>query len=332
MYWDISKSLTYNALFTFVVGNRGAGKTYNSLKWAIRDYLKTGRQFVYVRRYEEEFKKGKKEKMFKDLIKNEEFKGHELKVKGYVVYVDGKEAGNLMALSKAKNEKSVPFPDVNKIIFDEFILDKGFTHYVPDEVINFFELYETIARDRDDVRAYFLSNAITISNPYFLYFKLQIQRNKKFQKFKDGEILVEMVQDKEFIEHKKQTRFGKLIDGTEYGNYAIDNKFLRDNDTFIMKKTAGAKNFFVLKYHGNSYGVWIDYSEGKYFVSKDKYPDCKIIYSITLDDHTPNTMLLKGGRSRNLKDFIENYELGNVYFEDINIKNVVYEIIRLSLL
>lgn len=332
MYWDITKSLTYNALFTFIVGNRGAGKTYNSTKWAIKDFLKTGAQFIYVRRYDEEFKRGKKEKFFDAIIKNNEFPDHEFKVKGYTVYIDNKPAGQFMALSKAKIEKSVAFPNVNKIIFDEFILDNGFYHYIRDEVMNFLDLYETVARDREGVRAYFLSNAITITNPYFLYFKMRVENDRKFQRFKNGEIIVEMVQDEEFIEHKKQTRFGRLIDGTEYGNYAIENKFLRDNDTFIMKKTAKARNFFILKYNGNSYGIWIDYSEGKYFVSQNIDPFCKIIYSITLQDHSPNTMLLKGGQSRNLKEFIENYKLGNVYYENINVKNVVYEIVRLSLL
>lgn len=155
MYWDITKSLTYNALFTFIVGNRGAGKTYNSTKWAIKDFLKTGNQFIYVRRYDEEFKKGKKEKFFDAIIKNNEFPQCEFKIKGYTAYINGKPAGQFMPLSKAKIEKSVAFPNVNKIIFDEFILDTGFYHYIPDEVMNFLDLYETVARDREGVRAYF---------------------------------------------------------------------------------------------------------------------------------------------------------------------------------
>ena len=60
MYWDINKSLSYNALFNFIVGNRGAGKTYGSKKYVINRFLKYGEQFVYIRRFKDELKKIKK--------------------------------------------------------------------------------------------------------------------------------------------------------------------------------------------------------------------------------------------------------------------------------
>lgn len=329
MFYNGNKALTYNCLFNFVIGNRGAGKTFWSKEWAIKDFLKTGKQFVYVRRYDTEFEKGKKEKFFDDILYK--FPEHEFKVKGYNAYIDGKEAGQFMALSKAKIEKGIAFPNVNKIIFDEFILDKGNYHYIPDEVTNLLELYETVVRLKEGVRIFFLSNAITVTNPYFLFFGIQIDGNKKFNKVKN-DILVEMVQDKEFIEMKKRTRFGQLIDGTSYGNYAIENKFLRDSNTFIEKKTGKAKHYFTLKYNGASYGVWVDYSVGKFYVSSDIDKCCRLNYSITAEDHTPNTLLLKGGQSTILKNFIQNYKLGNVYYETMNIKNIIFEIIRMSLL
>ena len=34
-----------------LIGNRGGGKTYGFKTWAIDDYLKTGKQFVWLRRY-----------------------------------------------------------------------------------------------------------------------------------------------------------------------------------------------------------------------------------------------------------------------------------------
>lgn len=329
MYYSGNEALTHNCLFNFIVGNRGAGKTYWSKEWAIKDFLKNGSQFIYVRRYKEEFNKGKKEKFFDDIV--DKFPDHEFKVKGYTAFIDKKPCGQFMALSTSKIEKSTSFPFVNKIIFDEFILDKGFYHYVPDEVTNFLELYETVARTRDNVRVFFLSNAISVTNPYFLYWKITPNMKTRFTK-PVNDMLVELVQNKEFIDFKSQTRFGKLISGTLYGQYAIENKFLRDNKDFLGKKTGKSKHYFTLKYNNKMYGVWVDETVGCYFVSEDIDNFCKLIYSITLTDHTPNTMLLKGGKSRVLKDFMENYKLGNVYFESMNVKNVVYEIVRLYLI
>ena len=125
MYWDISKPLSYNALFNFIVGNRGGGKTYGFKKYAIQKFLKTGKQFVYIRRYKDELKNCKK--FFDDIVG--EFPEIEFKVHNHVAYIDGKEAGYFIVLSTAKIQKSTAFPDVETICYDEFILDKGTQHY-----------------------------------------------------------------------------------------------------------------------------------------------------------------------------------------------------------
>ena len=35
-YWDISKTLSYNCLFNFIYGIRGAGKTYTGLQHYVK--------------------------------------------------------------------------------------------------------------------------------------------------------------------------------------------------------------------------------------------------------------------------------------------------------
>lgn len=61
---------------------------------------------------------------------------------------------------------------MNKIIFDEFIIDKGVYKYLPNEVEYFLDLYETISRLRD-VKDLFLCT-ITQTNPYFIYFDIEL--------------------------------------------------------------------------------------------------------------------------------------------------------------
>lgn len=324
MYWNINKTLSYNALFNFIVGARGTGKTYGSKKFVISDFLKSKGQFVYVRRYKEELRK---RHLFFDDIKGE-FPNTSFSVSGMTFNINDEPAGMAIPLSTAKIEKSTPFPNVNTIIFDEFILDKGFHHYLPDEVTNFLELYSTVARLRD-VRVLFLSNALTMTNPYFLYFGINLPYGKNVQVKND--ILIEMVSSEEYTETAKKTRFGQIIKDTPYGQYAIENQFLRDDNNFIQKKTKTARHIFIMIYKGTKYGVWQDFTQGLFFISEDYDPNCKISYSITMEDHTPNTFLLKGSKKGLFATFINAYKLGCVRFETMNTKNLMYDVIKLSL-
>lgn len=56
-YYDGSKAISYNALFSFCIGGRSIGKTYYFKKYAIKDFLKKKKQFIYLRRYKEELQK-----------------------------------------------------------------------------------------------------------------------------------------------------------------------------------------------------------------------------------------------------------------------------------
>lgn len=324
MYWDVDKTLTYDALFNFIIGNRGGGKTFGAKKKGIDRFLKTGQQFVYVRRYNSELKEISK--FFDDIAGF--YPEHEFKVSNGNFLVDNEICGCYMALSTAKIKKSVPYPKVWLIIFDEFIIEKGIYHYLPDEVTNFLELYKTIARMRD-VRVLFLANAITMTNDYFLYFNITLPYGKTIAKYED--ILIELVQDDEFIEKSKQTRFGKLVQGTAYADYAIDNKFILDNKTFIEKKTPNANYTFAIIYKGHKFGIWTDIKAGRQYVSNDIDPSNKIEYALTLNDHSPNTLLLKGYKTPLLQGFIKSYKLGLVRFETVNIKNICADLLKVTL-
>lgn len=335
MYWEIQRVIDRDCLFNFIVGARGVGKTYGCKNQVIKNYLTKGSQFVYIRRYKEEFKKIKN--FFADII--DKYPEYEFKVHNGSFYIRPSSEeeknenpweviGYYIALSTAKVEKSTAFPLVDTIIFDEFILDKGYHHYLPDEVTNFLEAYSTIARLRD-VRVYFLSNALTITNPYFIYFNINLPYNKEFKMQDD--ILIQVVKEEEYSKEAKKTRFAKIIQGTPYADYSIDNEFLRDNKNFVMKKTVKSRCIFGFKYKDSIFGVWYDYEIGYMFVSSDYDKSNKILYSMTLEDHQPNTVLLKGKKSLLLENFIKNYKLGLVRFENINIKNICNDIIKLTL-
>lgn len=326
-WYDIGKTLSYNCLFNFVIGNRGCGKTYGTKKRAIKQFLDKGYQFVYLRRFADELAETA-ESYFNDIILNNEFPDIKIEYKNGQYFVNDRLAGYAMALTKAKDYKSISYPLVMLIIFDEFLIeDTGYTRYLKNEVKQFLNFYMSIDRYRGCI-VFFLANSVSLINPYTLYWGLTMPKGCTITR--KGDVLLQLVQDEEFIQERKNTRFGKLIAGTDFEEYAIENKFIDDNKTFVMKKTENAQYYFTFIYKGESYGVWIDYKVGKMFVSCNVDTYCRIIYSITVDDHKPNTLLLTQlNKSQFFKTFLNNYKQGNVYFESLKIKAIVYDMIRL---
>lgn len=330
MYYDYKKILSYNALLNILIGERGVGKTYGASKMVINNFIKKSHQFAYIRRYKPEIKKAVPQ-FFEALKNNNEFKDHLLTTKGNNFYCDGEICGYAMTLSTAQDLKSSNFSKVTTIIFDEFIIEEGQKkYYLQNEVQIFLNLLETIGRMRN-IRVFMLANPANIySNPYFLYFDLSLPYNNDIKTFKNNLILVQYMKNEEYRQAKKQTRFGQLISGTTFEDYAVNNKCLLDNKNFIDKKQGTSKFSFAFIYNGQTFGVWFDYKIGKIFVSNDYDKNTINIFACTSNDHTPNTMLINSAKKfRCWKLFIENYNLGNVYFENMKIKIIVQDVIKM---
>lgn len=327
MFYNIQKILTYNAFINILVGERGVGKTFSTSEFVTRQFIKKGYEFAYIRRYKSELSKSTK-KFFDALKVENKFPKNSLEVKGNNFYIDGIISGYSIALSTAQSIKSVNFSKVKYIIFDEFILENGSSHYIKNEVELFLGLIETIARMRD-VRVFMLGNAVTPYNPYFMFFNLTLPYNNDIKLFKDGLILVQYMKNEEYRNIKKQSKFGKLVSGTEYEEYAINNSFRLENQNFIAHKSGNSKFSFAIKYKNNIIGIWLDYFNGRVYASLN-YINNGSIFAVTSEDHSPNTMLLSVAKQyKGFKIFINNYKLGNLYYENPKIKNICSEIFRL---
>lgn len=330
MFYDGYQTITHNAVFNMIVGPRGFGKSFWAKEWAIKDYLKRGNQFIYVRRYEQDLKNVFK--FFDDIVTEGIFPDVELMVKGKEFYINEELAGFAIALSKAQSVKSTSFPLVDKIIFDEFILEKGMIHYIQgdNEPEVFIGLCETVFRARNNVKAFLLANSVTMNNPYFKFWDISFPGGVKLVKRNNGLVLAQLVEGEEFKNFKKQTRFARAIEGTRYAAYSIDNDFYLDNNVFIEKKKGTANFFMKIIFRGKTYGIWQDFKEGTMTVSYDVDPYCKREYALTLDDHSPNTLLISAiGKSPAIKRFIDMYRAGVVRFESMSIKSATYEMIKM---
>lgn len=322
------------------MGNRGAGKTYGSLKRNVELFLKSPeskrRQFIYMRRLKEELKKqttSQNGRLFDSVQR--EFPEHVLKAEGDVLYIDKEVCGYAVALSTSSKLKSDSFPLVREIIFDEFIIDNiRIYHYLPDEVMKFQDAYETIARpgndpDRPDTTVWFLSNAVTMNNPYFNEYRLHTPINGDIQRFgRSKDILVQNVANEQLVERKKSSRFGQIISGSRYAEYAYDNKWLLDDESFVEKKTQRSVYYMSLRYKDNWLGIWLDRLQMLFYVSLNCDLQYPVQYSATTDDHRPNTMLFKRARGQPyIRHLLDAYDNGCVRYESVKLKSWFRDIV-----
>ncbi|MGN1371257.1 MAG: phage DNA encapsidation protein [Candidatus Coprovivens sp.] len=189
--------------------NVGVGKTYSISKFSIKDFINKDNQFAYIRRYKSDLKEAVPQ-FFDALIKNEEFSDVKLNTKGKKFYCNDNICGHAMTLSTAQDLKSSNFNKVKNLIFDEFMIEEGQKkYYLKNEVEIFLNLVETIARLRD-VRIFLLGNAVSVTNPYFLYFDLSLPYNSDIKTFRNGTILVNYTKNQEYREVKRKSRFGEM--------------------------------------------------------------------------------------------------------------------------
>lgn len=308
-----------------VLSNRGGGKTFHFTRWAIDDYKKKKKQCVWVRRYQTEIDEMLLNGKFFDAVR-EYYPDDELTIEGNLGYINGEVFIYFIALSTSRQLKSNNYPFVNKIIYDEFIIDKGRITYLKSEVEVFLDLFETVARMRTDVRAVLLANAITIVNPYFLFWNIKPDTKKRFTC--KGQICVELFTDTDYINAKMGTPFGQLVSGTRYGEYAIENKWLLDNNMFIEPKTPNSEFMLGMKYNGIMYGFWVDYKVGLIYVNRQYDPSSYSLYCLTKEDHETNLLLIKSlNDNKRVQRIVFAFRNGLLRFDDMQTKNQFYEFI-----
>lgn len=174
----LSKHCDYNVIF----GERSNGKTYATLEYGIKNFVKTGEQMAYIRRWREDLRGKRAESLFANHVNNglieklTEGKFNEvfyLSGKWFLSYFDaesGKRVPDVtpfcygFCLSEQEHEKSSSYPNVTTIVFDEFLTRR---YYLPDEFMLFMNLLSTIIRQRDNVKVFMLGNTVNKYCPYF---------------------------------------------------------------------------------------------------------------------------------------------------------------------
>lgn len=173
-YYSLKPILSYNAQYNIIIGERSNGKTYSCLKYAIQQYWKFGKQTAILRREREDFIGRRASTMFDALVDNKEVskitKGAWTGVYYYSsrwylcrILDNGKREKDEtpfcfgFALNTSEHDKSTSYPNIDTIVFDEFLTRK---FYLTDEFTIFQNLISTIIRQRENVKIFMLGNTV----------------------------------------------------------------------------------------------------------------------------------------------------------------------------
>jgi|SRR5690625_945885 len=341
MWYTPNQQLTYNRIYNFVVGVRGGGKTFNTLKHAIRRFEKTGEQFIYLRRKGVDLVDACYRKeggdLFSDIRDKGYFKDAELKVVadksgGFNFYYNDKIMGYGKALATAR--RSTSLPEVKLIIFDEFLIDDNNPHdrYLNkgNETFLFYNFYETIARGRD-IPVIFIGNAFSMVNPYFIDLRIRIDNHVENKIYKSKFWTVVFWRDEQFIKEREKTQFYQATEKSSFNSHAFNNNFYLDRKDFVKKRGKDSEHQFSLVYLGKTYGVWVDWNKGEYYVStKGANTSRDKTISMSLADNKPNNVSIR--RYRNMpfmRAFRMAVDTNSVYFDTQETYNKMNEVIYL---
>lgn len=353
MYWSPKKLLSYTDCDILIAcGARGCGKTYGLNKYIIDKCIKYDRQFLYLRRYEEDFKN--MSGFFNDVVKDELFPDYSFKVekhKGWIKKKKDKKWRILCyfeSISKGKSIKGVNYPQVYYIVFDEFQIDttdRKTNRYIPGELRYFSDIVESFMRLRDG-RVFMTSNSISSQNPYFTAWKIKTKNNetiksilkdKKWnpetQSFENIElrIAVEMVENRDvFTKAKLNSVSGKISYFSGMGGSSVYNEYLNDNNAFIYKKPKGSYFMCNLVYNEKTYGVWIGKDEilgFSIFIDKNPQGGSRRTYCFKTSDIGEKNIFVKNYKQipdiTKLRDYVVN---NKCYYSDQGVKMAAFEI------
>ena len=334
-WYNFNRLYSYNATINMVVGGRGIGKSYGKKKRAVNNWIKKKEQFILVRRFNEELKAAKRT-FFADFEK--EFPDWDMRAQGVEAQIapistrdqKGREwetMGFFVALSTTQSQKSQSFPNVTTIFFDEFILEPGYQRYIPNEVTALLSFYETVDRGQERTKLYLLANAVSIMNPYFLHWGIRPDEVKgEWLVLAGGFVVVHFPNDEDFKRERADTKFGKFIEGTDYGNYATNNEFADNHDAMVGPKDSKARYRFSLETTNGTFHVWKNMFDGEYYI-KANAPKAPVMYTLLASKMTHDKTLVSL-TSVPIARMRHAFNNGRMTFDDKPTRNTFSEIFK----
>lgn len=183
-WYSLNRIKKFNATYNVIFGERSNGKTYSTLKEGIERWYASNKneQMGIIRRWQEDIRGKRANKIFAGINANNEvlkitdgeYEGvHYYSGSFYMctyddtgkpIFNDSDILGHTFALTDTEHNKSISYPKITTIVFDEFLTKYT---YLQDEFVTFMNTVSTIVRKRTDVKIYMLGNTVNRYAPYF---------------------------------------------------------------------------------------------------------------------------------------------------------------------
>lgn len=182
-FYSLNRINKKEAVYNMIIGERSNGKTYSVLVYALEQYFKTGGQLALIRRWSTDLKGRRASDIFNAINEDgvvKKLSGGEYDGIAYwagkfyaAVWSDEKNKyiystedvfAYAFSLNENEHNKSISYPNVTTILFDEFLTNR---YYLEDEFVIFMNTLSTIIRQRTGVKIYMLGNTVNKYCPYF---------------------------------------------------------------------------------------------------------------------------------------------------------------------
>ena len=342
IYYDGTKLLSLkdingNTPEIFIcTSNRTAGKTTYFSRMLVNRFLKQGKKFALLYRFNYELDDCA-EKFFKD-INTLFFNGMTMTSKRcangiyHTLFLDDKPCGYALTLNSADSLKKFShlLCDADAIYMDEFQSETN--HYCSDEVRKFRSIHTSLARGQGKQRrylpVYMCGNPVSLINPYYVALDISTRLTEDTKFLRGDGFVLEQGYNKSADISQQESGFNRAFKDTAYGNYASQGKYLNDNLSFVEKPDTNERPKYLatIKYLGDEYAIK-EYKELG-IIYCDNKADTTFTYkiSVTTDDHNVNYVMLRAN------DFFITqmryfFERGCFRFKDLKCKEAILKLV-----
>lgn len=298
-YVDYRKAFSFGTHILVLIGARGFGKTYGGKKYVLKKNFREKKIFVFLRDNElalQEITNNDCLNFLKDVKKDpaiKKFYKNDAEFSSRLLSINGKPVGYFYATSTYYNLKGNDFSDVDIIVFDEFIKEKGQAQR-GNRALAFLNMVETVLRMKTKAKIILTANALDRGDEILDILGIKIDKGFGFYVNREKDVCCYYCcNSKKFEEDKMNSISGKLSAGTTYASNLNRNEFSSNDIKLYDERPKGTDLLAIFKDENGARIRLAIGNDNKLYVYNDPNPtgnsDIRFVNNIKLVD--PNYSL-----------------------------------------